>query len=71
MQPAEDLDRVPAADATFTETPQEKDLLMQFRRMSARAQFLTARAAPHFIAEKQAAVFSLTPSLTVVCLSTG
>ena len=40
MQPAEDLDRVPAADATFTETPQEKDLLMQFRRMPSRAQFL-------------------------------
>lgn len=32
------LDMIPAADITFTETPQEKDLLLQFRRMPSKAQ---------------------------------
>lgn len=32
------LDEVPAADATFTETPQEKFLLLQFRRIPSKAQ---------------------------------
>lgn len=37
--PMEDpLDAIPAADATFTETPGEKDLLLRFRRMPPKAQ---------------------------------